>query len=122
MVLECHTLQLRQRQPGIGKKHPQGLKLVFPRATMHPVKRWHAMLFQKTGSSNIGADHALLDNLVRHIPRHRHNFLYRASHIKLKFGFVSFKINRPTPTTGLGQGPIQLMQFCQMRQQFAVFF
>ena len=87
---------------------------------MHPIQNGQAVGLEKVRRGHIGAQHALLDQLVRIVAHHRHDRLDLALLIENDAGFHGFKINGAALIPGRAQHLVEAVQALQVRHPLFV--
>ena len=96
---------------------PERLELFRRRPLVHAVQRRVFSALQKSGSADVGRQHAFLDQAVRVVALRLHDVLDLALLIEQHLRFGGLEIDGAALLPRLGQDVIQRIQVLQMRQQ-----
>ncbi len=111
-----------QYQPQLFQVHAQIFQLVRIGAFMYPVQHRQTGFGQKLRRAHVGGQHTFLDQTMRIVAHHRHNFANLARLAKHNTGFLRREIQRTGQLPGFGQLLINAIQGFQMRNQRCILF
>jgi hypothetical protein len=85
---------------------------------VHAVQHGHRMAVEEARRGNVGAQHALLDYLVRVVAMHRYDGVDLALLIENDARFHRFKVDGAAPVPGTAQGTVKGVQLPKTAVQF----
>ena len=118
-VARAHALGDACIDPECTQGRGQALELLRFRLPVHPIQGRHARLLQRLGHRHVGEDHALLDEPVRVIARAQLDAAHAFGLIDDELGLRGVEIQGAAVRTRLVQGPIDIDQHAELRQQRA---